>query len=165
MSRAMHERVQLCQDPQTEFALRESLGASRINHILRVHGHTILEEQRSAAIYDEIGQQSLRTALPGPHRGQHDASDPQHRPLRNWVQKSVRHRSSCTPGSTHRSQTAHPGYDPRRSLGKPSPRSRSWRRVSLRSSRQPPPPISAHSTVMSKQRRSCMFRRQPDEAW
>ena len=26
--RAMHERVQLCQDPQTEFALRESLGVS-----------------------------------------------------------------------------------------------------------------------------------------
>ena len=41
--RAVHERVQLCQDPQTEFALlRESLGVSRINHILRVHGHTIL---------------------------------------------------------------------------------------------------------------------------
>ena len=40
--RAMHERVQLCQDPQTESALlRESLGVSRINHILRVHGHTI----------------------------------------------------------------------------------------------------------------------------
>ena len=37
----MHERVQLCQDPQTEFAfLRESLGVGRINHILRVHGHT-----------------------------------------------------------------------------------------------------------------------------
>ena len=38
--RAMHERVQLCQDPQTECALlRESLGVSRFNHILRVHGH------------------------------------------------------------------------------------------------------------------------------
>ena len=36
--RAMHERAQLCQDPQTEFALRESLGVSRINNILRVHG-------------------------------------------------------------------------------------------------------------------------------
>ena len=45
--RAMHERVQLCQDPQTEFALlRESLGVSRTNHILRVQGHTILEEMR-----------------------------------------------------------------------------------------------------------------------
>ena len=42
---AMHERVQLCQDPQTEFpVLRESLGVSRINHILRVHGHTILHK-------------------------------------------------------------------------------------------------------------------------
>ena len=38
--RAMHERVQHCQEPQTKFAfLRESLGVSRINHILRVHGH------------------------------------------------------------------------------------------------------------------------------
>ena len=36
--RVMNERVQLCQDPQTEFALlRESLGISRTNHILRVH--------------------------------------------------------------------------------------------------------------------------------
>ena len=33
--RAMHGRVQLCQDPQTEFSLlRECLGVSRINHIL-----------------------------------------------------------------------------------------------------------------------------------
>ena len=45
--RAMHERVHLCQDPLTEFALlRESLGVSRINRILWVHGHTILDEHR-----------------------------------------------------------------------------------------------------------------------
>ena len=37
---------------------------------------------------------------------------------------------------------------------------RSWRGVSLRSSRQPPSPVSAHSTVMNKQLRSCMFRRE-----
>ena len=44
--RAMHECVQLCQDPRAEFALlRESLGVSRMNHILRVHGHTILQER------------------------------------------------------------------------------------------------------------------------
>ena len=55
----MHERVHLCQDPQTEFAFRESLGVSRINHILRVHGHTIFQEQRAAEIYDEVGQRSL----------------------------------------------------------------------------------------------------------
>ena len=41
--RAMHERVQLWQDPQIDFALlRERLGVSRVNHILRVHGHRIL---------------------------------------------------------------------------------------------------------------------------
>ena len=43
----------VCQDPQTEFALlRESLGVSRINHILRAHGH---QEQRTAEIFDEVG--------------------------------------------------------------------------------------------------------------
>ena len=61
----MHERVQLCQDPQTEFALlRESVGVSRINHILRVHGHTILQEQRAAEIQDEVGQRSLERLFP-----------------------------------------------------------------------------------------------------
>ena len=64
--RAMHERVQLCQDPQRECALlRESLGVSRINRILRVHGHTILQEQRAAEIYDEVGQRSLERLFPG----------------------------------------------------------------------------------------------------
>ena len=87
--RAMRKRVQLCQDPLTEFALlRESLGVSRINHILRVHGHTILQEQLAAEIYDEVGS----------HGGQHDVSDTQCWPVRNRVQKSARHRCSCTPG-------------------------------------------------------------------
>ena len=64
--RALHERVQLCQDPQTEFALfREGLGVSRINHIPRVHGHTILQEQRAAEINDEVGQRSLERLFPG----------------------------------------------------------------------------------------------------
>ena len=58
--RAMRERVQLCQDPQTEFALlRESLGVSRINHIFRVHGHTILNEEAGAKIFEEVGQRPL----------------------------------------------------------------------------------------------------------
>ena len=77
--RAMHERVQLCQDLQTESALlRESLGVSRITNSLRVHGHTILQEKRAAAIYDEIGQRSLerlfrdsrRTLWSKPHAAQ-----------------------------------------------------------------------------------------------
>ena len=63
--RAVHERVQLCQDPQTEFALlRQSLGVSRVNPILWVHGHTILQEKRAAKIYDEVGQRSLERLFP-----------------------------------------------------------------------------------------------------
>ena len=63
--RAMHQRVQLCQDPQTEFVLlRESLGVSRINHILGVHGHTVLQERR-AEIFDEVGRRSLERLFPG----------------------------------------------------------------------------------------------------
>ena len=57
----MHER-----DPQTDFALlRDILGVSRINHILRVDGHTILQEQRAAEIYDEVGQRSLERLFLG----------------------------------------------------------------------------------------------------
>ena len=62
----MNERVQLCQDRQIEFAfLRESLGVIRINHFLRVHGHTILQEQRAAEIYDEVGQRSREWLFQG----------------------------------------------------------------------------------------------------
>ena len=43
-------------ESETEFALPPGgFGVSRINHILRVHGHTILQEQRAAEIYDEVG--------------------------------------------------------------------------------------------------------------
>ena len=74
--RAMHERVQLCQDPQTEFAIhRESPGVSRINHSLTVHGHAIFQEKEAAQILDEVGkvhskdsfQDLLRTVRSKPH--------------------------------------------------------------------------------------------------
>ena len=56
----MHERVQLCLGPQTECALlREGPGASRINNILRVHRHTILNEEEATKTFDEVGQRSL----------------------------------------------------------------------------------------------------------
>ena len=45
--------------------LRESLGVSRTNHILRVSGHTILQEKRAAEIFDEVGQRSLERLFPG----------------------------------------------------------------------------------------------------
>ena len=56
--------MQLCQDPQTEFALlRGSLGVTRINHILRVHGRTILHEEEATKTF-EVGQRP-RERLPG----------------------------------------------------------------------------------------------------
>ena len=62
----MRERAQLCQDSQTEFALlREGPGVSRINHILRVHSHTILQERQPAEIFDEVGHRSLKRLFPG----------------------------------------------------------------------------------------------------
>ena len=107
--RAMRERVQLCQDPQTAVSTTScGFTATQSGNIAR---------QRSTTSRAAVS----RTALPGSHRGQHDASDPQRRPVLNWVQKSARHRCSCTSGSSHRSHTAHPWYDPRRSLGRPSP--------------------------------------------
>ena len=63
--RAMCVRVQLCQDPHTEFAIFcESRGVSRIKYILRVHGHTILQEKEDAKIF-EVGQRSLERFFPG----------------------------------------------------------------------------------------------------
>ena len=54
--RAMRERVQLCQDPQAEFALiRKSLGVSRVNRIFQVHGCLILEERSATRTFDEVG--------------------------------------------------------------------------------------------------------------
>ena len=42
--KAMRERTQVCQGPDTEFVLaRESLGVRRANRIQRLHGHTMLE--------------------------------------------------------------------------------------------------------------------------
>ena len=57
--RAMHERVHHVS------TCSESLGVSRTNHILQVHGCTILQEQRAAEIFDEVGQRSLARLFPG----------------------------------------------------------------------------------------------------
>ena len=117
----MHECVQLCQDPLTEFALlRESLGVSRINHVLRVHGHTILQEQRAAEIHDEVGQRSLERLFPGVTEdsttqatlsvGQSELGSKERETsllLHTWELSPKPNRAS--------------GYDPGRSLGRPSP--------------------------------------------
>ena len=61
----MRERVQTCQDPQTEFALiRAGLGDSSVNHIFMVQEHTILEEETAAKTFDEEGLGSLERLYP-----------------------------------------------------------------------------------------------------
>ena len=106
--RLVHERVQLCQDPQTEFALlRESMGEATTSC-----GYTATQSFRNSGLQRSMTR--LGTALPGSHGGQYDASNAQRRPVQNWVQKSARHRGSGTSGCSHRSQNTHPGYDPRR---------------------------------------------------
>ena len=66
VTRAMRERVQPCQDARTDLALlRESLGVSRINHLLRVHGHTMLQVKRAAEICGGVGHRSLERLFPG----------------------------------------------------------------------------------------------------
>ncbi len=51
--KAIHERIAVCSDVQTEHVLsRQSLGVSRVNHILRVHGH-LLHERDSLKGFDE----------------------------------------------------------------------------------------------------------------
>ena len=105
--RAMHERVQLRQDPQTECALlQESLGVSRINHILWMHGHTILQEKKAAGIYDEVGQRSLERLFPGFTEDSTEQAG-------HWVQEGAGHRQSCTSRDAHCSQTANLGYGSR----------------------------------------------------
>ena len=154
--RAMHERVQHCQDPQTELALlRGSLEVSRINHILRVHGHTILEEQSAAAVFDEIGQRSLERLFPG------FTEDSMTQATLSGGQSGIGYKKAR--------DTAAPAHLGALIAAKPRmqamiqdafwAQSTSWRLASPRSSKQPPPLVSAHSTATSKQRRSCMFRR------
>ena len=57
-------RTNASNSARTRRRCSECLGVSRINHLLRVHGHTILQEQRAAEIYDEIGQRSLERLFP-----------------------------------------------------------------------------------------------------
>jgi len=64
--KAMHERIQICQDPLIEFILlRESLGVGRVNHILRVHGYELAERGGAAAVYDGVGRASMERLFPG----------------------------------------------------------------------------------------------------
>ena len=69
--------------PSTSAFLLESLGVSRINHIFRVHGHTILNEETSAKTFADVGRRSLG-------RLSRTASHAQRRSVRNWFQEVSR---------------------------------------------------------------------------
>ena len=65
VAKAMYEHIQLCADPQTEFVLaRQSLGVSRVNHILRVHGHRIIVRGQEANSFDKLGKDALERLSP-----------------------------------------------------------------------------------------------------
>ena len=120
--RAMRERVQLLPRPADRVRKDSGESGSQPHQAHRADSrpHNPGRTQRCSGLRRDWAAVS-RTALPGSHGGQHDTSNPQRRPVPTWYQKSAGHRCSCTPWGTHRSQTAHPGYDPRRSLGRPSP--------------------------------------------
>ena len=143
----MHERGQLCQDPQTEFALpRESLGVGRINHILRVHGHTILQERRAAEIFDEVGQLSLERLFPGF--------------TENSVTQATLSAGQSRIGNKRArdiAASAHLG-----GVMAAKPRIQAMIQVCVSAKAPPgdsPPPISAPLMVKINPRQSCMFRR------
>ena len=73
--RTMHERVQPCQDPQTEFALLgESFDVSRIYHFFRVHGHAFLQERRAAGPGRSTTLDVCRVASPNAAAARGDAA-------------------------------------------------------------------------------------------
>ena len=115
----------------------------------RIHGHKILEEHNAAAIYDEIGQRSLERLFPGL------TEDSMAQATLSAGQSGIGFKRA-----RDNAVLAHLGAVIAARQATQFGGSSSWRRASLRSWRPPPPLVSALSTTMSKQRRSCMFTRQ-----
>ena len=66
VAQAMHERIQLCSAPQSEFVLaRRNLGVCRVNHILRVHGHRLAAQRDGAEAFNKLGKDALDRIFPG----------------------------------------------------------------------------------------------------
>ena len=64
--RAMHERVAIASDPQTERVLdRECLGVGRVNHILRAHGDQLLRGGETLDRFDAATRQEMDRLFPG----------------------------------------------------------------------------------------------------
>ena len=115
VSRALRERVQLCQDPQTEFALlRESPGVTRINHIFRVHGHTNLDEEEAAKLVMQLvkdlpkgfSQGSPRTIRGKPR----STTANQELVTQGQLMLPEQHSCSRTAASGHDSRCSHSGF-------------------------------------------------------
>ena len=64
--RAVHQRTEVCSDAQTEHVIsRQSLGVCRVNHILRVHGHDLLEAGDSLQQFDSAAELAMDRLFPG----------------------------------------------------------------------------------------------------
>ena len=64
--RAMHERVAIVGDVQTEHVLeRECLGIGRANHILRAHGDQLMRGGSSPEAFGAAVQQEIDRMFPG----------------------------------------------------------------------------------------------------
>ena len=63
---AVHQRAEVCPDAQAEHVIsRQSLGVCRVNHILRVHGHDLLEAGDSLQQFDSAAAQAMERLFPG----------------------------------------------------------------------------------------------------
>jgi len=63
---AMYQKAEVCQDAQTEHVLgRQSLGVSRLNHVLRVHGHNLHTQDTALRKFDVASQAALGRLFPG----------------------------------------------------------------------------------------------------
>ena len=63
---AMHEKVAICADVQTEHVLcRQSLRVGRVNHILRVQGHDLALEHAPLDAFDSLAKETMDRLFPG----------------------------------------------------------------------------------------------------
>ena len=101
--RAVHESVELCQDPQTALSRpRNPTGTA-------------------ADVFDEVGQRSLERLFPGLREDSTTHATLSAGQSRIGFERA---RDIAAPAhlGSHRSQAAYPSNDPRRSVGRPSPR-------------------------------------------
>ena len=62
----MQEKFAVCEDVQTEHVLnRQSLGVGRVNHILRVHGHDLANQEGPLEAFDTLTRETMDRLFPG----------------------------------------------------------------------------------------------------